>query len=355
MNSLAIVPNFKGQAFEQLRLQKSDFVQPNIKSPKKSFVKDNSGLILAGLACAAAIGFAIASGRSSKVTTVAKYDDNLFSFKELTQRLLNSGKTTTHDITQNCINENLIGTGADSKVFKFSDPILDNWVIKVNVKHGGLNNSQYYGLTQVDDEFLGLNMGQAVGEIGPHIQILKKIDGIPHSLKDWSAHKAANAPITPTQAGDFLVSLKRIAQFPQETFDEYARRLKLLEDKGYKADSFNPNNYLVDYKSKQIYIIDAYKYEPDAHQNSRFDLICPLLDYPNFTKYYDAMSPHQQREFASCAHTIAAKCTTGACNAGVNTQESIFIEFIQKIDTRENTANAYYQCYDDMKKVIGNF
>jgi len=354
MYSVKIAPNFQGQTFKQIKLTTPTNQTSTTTEPQKNSLKENSGLILTGLVCAAAIGAAIISGRSPK-NKIIPYNDELFTFKTLVSKLKQLGADSTAKITQNCTDENIVGMGSTSKVFQFTDPTLENWVIKVDTKHNGLNNSAFFVLEEVEDEFSGANMGQEIGKIGPFIKILKKIDGVPHSLKDWSVHRAADAPITAEQAGDFLGSLRKIAEFPQESFDEYARRLKLLDEKGYKADSFNPNNYMVDYKSKQLYIIDAYKYDVDAHMNSRFDLIVPLLDYPNYEKYHSAMNPTQQKEFVRLSKTIAEKCTLGAQNAGVNPKESTFVEFVQRIDTRENTANCYSQRYQKMKEICGSF
>ena len=354
MYSVRIAPNFQGQTFKQFKLVETTNPNSPTTPPKRNVHKDHSGLVITGLVCAAAIGAAILSGRTPK-NKIIPYNDELFTFKTLSLKLKQLGADSTTKITQNCTDENIVGMGATSKVFQFTDPSLENWVIKVDTKHNGLNNSASFILEEVEDEFAGANMGQEIGKIGPFIKILKKIDGVPHSLKDWAVHRATDAPITAEQAGDFIGSLRRIAEFPQESFDEFARRLKLLDEKGYKADSFNPNNYMIDYKSKQLYIIDAYKYDVDAHMNSRFDLIAPLLDYPNYEKYHSAMSPTQQKEFIQLSKTIAEKCTIGAKNAGVNPKESTFVEFLQRIDARENTANCYFQRYEKMKAICGSF
>ena len=62
---------------------------------------------------------------------------------------------------------------------------------------------------------------------------------------------------------------------PQTTFDQLAKDVKVLSDKGYKLDSINPNNLLVDEDKQQIHIIDYFKVkssEQHLYQNSCFDL-----------------------------------------------------------------------------------
>ena len=125
----------------------------------------------------------------------------------------------------NCIEKNIIGTGQNSKVYKFSNPLMNNWVIKINTKHNDYENSFYQNLVQIPDEFEGYNMGQAIAGLGDRIQILKKINAQPHSIKDWSNHRKNCAPIKQEEATKFLDDIKQIAKFPQEAFNEYAQKL----------------------------------------------------------------------------------------------------------------------------------
>ena len=176
MHSVKIAPNFQGQTFKQFKLVET--TSPTSTTiPNGNSRKDNSGLVVTGLVCAAAIGAAIISGRAPK-NKIVPYNDELFSFKTLALKLKQLGAESTAKITQNCTDENIVGMGATSKVFKFTDPTLENWVIKVDTKHNGLNNSALFILEEVEDEFAGTNMGQEIGKIGPFVKILKKIDGV---------------------------------------------------------------------------------------------------------------------------------------------------------------------------------
>lgn len=308
--------------------------------------------LLTGLACLAIMGAVLVT--SKKVPPMVEggvSESKSFSFQEFSRLIKELKITEPKDFYANCIEQNLIGTGANSKVYKFSDSRLKNWVIKVNTKHGGIENNIATSIQEIADEFIGVNMGQEIAKLGENVTILKRINGKPHSIENWSAHRSQSREITKEMTATFVDDVKKISDFSQETFDSYAKKLKLLDDKGYKADSFNPNNYLIDYNQREIHIIDAYKYDVDAHLNTKYDLICPLFDYPNFEKYYQIMDDLQKKEILSSIRKINEKCTIASEKVGVSSSEETFREFISRIDRREYGANKYLELFEKAKEL----
>lgn len=245
--------------------------------------------------------------------------------------------------------KNIIGTGANSTVYKFSNPKMQNWAIKVDKKQSQPTLPQE--IREIKDEFGDINMGQEIASIGKNIHILKRIQGKPHSIENWSTHRNNKTPITQQDASTFIEDVQKIASFPQESFDNYAKKLKILDEKGYKADSFNPNNYLIDYKNKELHIIDAYKYDVDANLNTKYDLLCPLVDYPNYERFYKVMSSEQKENYIATTSIINKKCTKAAEQIGLSTSESTFREFISRIDSRENNGGMYTKSFNSMKQI----
>ena len=311
--------------------------------------------LTSGLACLGVIGaavYAIQTRNKNVVKNLFKpYQEELFNFAAYLKKSQEANILTSKDYLENCIEKNIIGTGQNSKVYKFNNPLMNNWVIKVETKHDDFLKSFSQGLQQLPDEFLGFNMGQPIAQIGERVKILKKIDGKPHSIKNWSSHRRNQIPITQDDAKTFLADIKQIAKFPQETFNEYAQKLKLLDDNLYKADSFNPNNYLIDFKNQKIYIIDAYKYAPDEHLNSKFDLICPLVDFPNFERFYSVMNNDQKAEYIATTNILVEKCTKAAQNVGINTSEDFYRAFIGRVDGREHNNGIYTSAFNKMKEI----
>lgn len=273
------------------------------------------------------------------------------SYENFEKKLLDAELKEPEDFYSICIEENLIGTGANSRVYKFSHPSLESWVLKVDTKHGGIESNNARSIEKVDEEFAGVNMGQEIARLGKNVTVLKRITGSPHSIENWSVHRSKNAKITSEMSTSFLKSVKKISEFPQETFDDYAKELKVYEDNGYKADSFNPNNFLVDYQAKKIHIIDAYKYDVDANMNTKYDLICPLLDYTNYEQFYQSMSDVQKEEFVDITKAISEKCSIASEKLGIDQSKDKFKEFLSRIDTREGNANNYSARFESMQKI----
>lgn len=305
--------------------------------------KDYAQYALTGLGALSAVSVAILAIKT-------KHTKADYSFKNLIKQSRLTGLNKPQDFIKECIEENIIGTGANSKVYKFSNRKMQNWVIKIDKKcsrEAGLPQK----ITEIKDEFGNINMGQEIASIGENVHILKRIQGNPHSIQNWSAHRASKAPITQQDASGFLENIENIAAFPQESFNNYAKKLKILDEQGYKADSFNPNNYLIDFKNKELHIIDAYKYYVDANMNTKYDLLCPLIDYPNYERYYNVMLPEQKQKYIATTAIINQKCTKAAEQIGLSTSESTFREFISRIDSRENNGGMYTKSFESMKQI----
>ena len=323
-------------------------VQKN-QTNKKYLDRKSEIALITGLCCMAAGGAAFVALRTKSQNAVKKL---MYSFENFLEQSKKVGIEKSQDMLKECVKENVIGSGQNSVVYNFSNPLLKNWIIKVITKHNDYADSFNQPIQKLQDDFDGENMGQAIATVGKRVQILKKLSGKPHSVQDWAERRTAQTPIKQEEAEKFLEDIKQIAKFPQKSFDEYAKKLKILDDKGYKADSFNPNNYLIDYSTKEINIVDAYKYDVDAHMNTKYDLLGPLVDYPNFEKFYNAMNESQKADYIQITKLLAHKCTRAAKKQGVNTSEDVFREFIGRIDGREKNGNMYTKSFDTMKNIL---
>lgn len=253
-----------------------------------------------------------------------------YSFEEYNKARLAAGINTINDLEENIIEENLLGTGANSSVYSFSNKALNKWAIKVDkIPFTTASNTLF---EKVDDEFEGANLGQEIAKAGTRYRILKKIEGNTHSIKDWSYKINGNIPISETEALQFVSSLYEIANFPQSTFDDYANQLKILSDKGYKQDSINPNNILVNSKEQKLHIIDSFKADNEAHVNSRLDLINVLLDFSFFDKFYNQLDETGKSELIKSAKLIISKCTIASKKANLPQDEKTYLKYLEEVD-----------------------
>ena len=332
--------------YSPVQFKQSEQPKKTVQSKIKDFSKENTGLIT-GLCCAAAAGAAFILIRNRHIANKLRY-----SYENFVKIAKKSGLKEPKDFLKSCTENNIIGTGENSTVYKFSQEPLKNWVIKVDKK---LENPEKYfeqPLKKLETDFDEMNMGEAIAGIGDHVKILKKAEGTPHSFKDWAVRRAEKRKIEPEEAETFLSDIKQIAEFPQESYNELAKQIHRLEDAGYKANSLNPNNCLIDYKNKKINIINTYKYEPFGDINTVYDMWCPLVDFTNYGKFYFALNDANKAELVSTTKAIRHKCTVAAGRARVNGSEDTFKDFLVLTDKLENNGGKYAYQYKVMDLIL---
>ncbi len=246
------------------------------------------------------------------------------------------------DAIANPENNPISGKGANSTVYNL--PFLDKYVLKILADRPGVKPIEVPLNIFPDD----INLGQPVW-IHPdnfRIILLKKVAGKPHSIKNWSDTiwdtkiKCAR-PVTEQQANDYYHKVTQIADMDQSVFDDLALQIKTLDSTkindsdsliGFKTDSINPNNLLVDIKKKKLGIIDYFAKTKPQHQNSYLDMVSVISDFTLFPEYYDRLSPQQQQKLLKAVKVIDNKSLTAALNVGLDTDEKTFVGFVNYTD-----------------------
>ena len=222
--------------------------------------------------------------------------------------------------------ENIVGQGANSVVYNI--PYLDDYVLKVL-------NKDDPNMIDINEFPSDVNLGQPVwqDENNPRLLILKKIEGREHSIPNWSRTVGVPLSVTKEQSTKFAQQLLTIASFPQSAFNQFAKDVKVLSDKGYKLDSINPNNLLFDEEKQQLHIIDYFKVNPKEthlYQNSCFDLIAVACDFTLFPEYFDNMSEKEKQLTMNCVKIITDKMYKGCVDAGLSCDDEKYTTYINE-------------------------
>lgn len=246
--------------------------------------------------------------------------------------------------------ENIVGQGANSVVYNL--PYLDDYVLKVLNK----DDPNKINMNEFPSD---VNLGQPVwqDENNPRILILKKIEGKEHSIPNWSKTVGVPKQVTKEQSKQFAKQISTIANMPQVAFNQFAKDVKVLSDKGYKLDSINPNNLIVDEEKEQIHIIDYFKVNPKEthlYQNSCFDLIAVACDFTLFPEYFDKMSENEKQSTINAVKTITDKMYHGCVNAGLSCDDEKYITYINETSKwfpipsvpNEKTGEEYVRAYN---------
>lgn len=250
--------------------------------------------------------------------------------------------------------KNLLGEGLNSKVYSIIG--IQDYVVKIYKKKFLGVNSILNKIFTVEDDFEGRNMGQVIGKINDGIFILKKQNGQEHSVKFWSDYCADKLNVTEKDAHNFLKDIKKIAKMPGETYEDYADKIQYLASKGYKTDSINPNNLLIDYEKNEINIIDFFKASEPAHKDSVYDMFCPLLDFSLYKKFHGLLNEEEKKEFVDSSKVIINKCFIAAKKKELPTDENTYINYITEVDKWFGChlpGGDYRYRYKNLKEILG--
>ena len=274
--------------------------------------------------------------------------------KELQEKL--PPNCTIYDIIQWAKNDNImLGEGANSRVYKL--PFLDDYVLKV------LNKEDPNGI-KINEFPPEVNLGQPIWQDpkNPRLLILKRISGKEHSIPGWSGtiynpETKFPEPVTKAQAKLFYSQLTEISKMPQATFDKLAKEVKILDEKGYKLDSINPNNLMVDTNKDEIHIIDYFKKPEDQeekYQNCAMDLTAVTADFTLFPEYYDKLNSKEQSQLMDSLLTINQKIHNACEKAGLSCDKNKFKTYIRTTSRwftahsvpNPKTGGIYFRYYD---------
>ena len=103
------------------------------------------------------------------------------------------------------------------------------------------------------------------------VTVMKKFEGEPLHGKGWDIRKRPVQEI-------FESTLDKLNELPDSTFSQLIDDIINIRKKGFDIDNINPNNFLLDIKSKKINIVDISKNKTGEQGIKLNDIIEPLLD-----------------------------------------------------------------------------
>ena len=154
-------------------------------------------------------------------------------------------------------NAKKIGEGRSSDAYEI--PNIDDYIIKID-KEISINFFKYIkDFKKVPDEFYGFNFGQAVADNGDGISVHMRAEGKTYGIKDWvDCHAMMRYPQQEEVDNFINHDMKQLSEFPQESFDDFMKRISFVFAKTRSFfDFLNPNNFIIDYQNKKINIVDV--------------------------------------------------------------------------------------------------
>lgn len=233
---------------------------------------------------------------------------------------------TVYNMTS--IKDNKLGEGKKKIVYSIDG--IDDYVVARLKSKEEKRNEPFVGYR---DPFPDQNFSQPIGGNNANFIIMRKIKGRTHGLKEWTARFIGfindKIGINESDAKLFLSELEDIEQFPIYSYVDLARQVKYLNDRRLKMDMFNPNNILIDKKTKKISYFDLFDVDPSTfypikpETNCTQDMINILTDALLHAEYLAVLSDEDKSKLMTTTRNIAQKCHIAGKLVGLNNDSSI--------------------------------
>ena len=224
------------------------------------------------------------------------------------------------------VSKNVIGEGNSKKCFKIPD--MPDFVFGI-MKDKYNPNAPIAPFVIKNNNLLQFNFGQTIATSKSGIILMKRVIGKPHGTNPWikKAKQATNDNIKPSEndAIDFYNQLKKIAKYPDYSYQLFATQIKILGQNNIRIDSLNPNNVLRDDKKHRFYLIDIEEMNTKLNIdkfpqpiNGAFDMPCLLLDVILYPKWLEVIPKYLRKDFINQSKIIFHKCMKAADTVGLN-------------------------------------
>ncbi len=267
------------------------------------------------------------------------YEDN--SFEDVALKICSDEK-------------NLIGEGGSKKVFRI-EGVKDFLIALMKNEYKSGDLGPFESVPNVIPEH---NFGQCIASNRSGLYIIPKVNGESHSLPNWlSRYKAKtekDIPITGKEAQLVAQQIKKIANFPLRSYEDFALQLDCLTRNKIRVDALNPNNILVDGENKAFNLIDIDDDQKIFGEipkplNGSADMIALLLDSLMHVAYKDALTTKDSYNLGRAAKCIIEKCRVAAEKSiedAPETNTRLHFELVMNYLKSRNTGKTILEDYD---------
>lgn len=219
---------------------------------------------------------------------------------------------------------NYIGSGFSADVY--SIPNVENYLIRIERKNFSAQSLHESPIISEPQNEFAPNFGQYIATNNQGLFITKKVSGESHSLPNWSEVirniENGTSELTKDQVKLIFEKIINLSQFPQKSFDELAKNIqKLNRYTDCEIDIMNPNNLIVDNKTKSISIIDLWYHHSDNGSVEPFNgidsMINLILDPFTYCEVLKKLDKENKNQFLKSSEVIIQKIFSASQKAGL--------------------------------------
>lgn len=194
-----------------------------------------------------------------------------------------------------------VGEGFSHVVY--SIPENDTFMLRVNKFQDAPLKT--ISLKKEKDYFPEFNLGQKVASLNEFASVIVRQKGVPCGIKNFENKQYQQ--VKKTDLPNFIDYLRKVSQFPQESFDNFEKEIKTIHKRFHMFDFVNSQNVLFEEKTKSFNIVDIIKRKTTRFLNC--DLVMPmsLLDFQNYSRFIMLADDEQKNQIFELSKKILEK------------------------------------------------
>ena len=193
------------------------------------------------------------------------------------------------------------GEGFSSRVYSICGN--DTFMLKVDKFEAA--PLKKISLKQEKDYFPELNLGQKIASLNEFASVIIRQNGLPCGIKHFENKKYQQ--VTKADLPDFIDYLRKVSEFPQESYDDFEKEIKTIHKRLHMFDFVNSQNVHFEEKTKSFNIVDIIKRKTTRFLNC--DLVMPmaLLDFQNYSRFLLLADAEQKMQIYELSKKIIEK------------------------------------------------
>ena len=269
-------------------------------------------------------------------------------------------KSLINFIRQTLLTTPTIGQGTEKKIYAF--PKLNDYVIAHLYHKEPLKKE--VAIQKIQLKYPKYNFSEPFAGNHYDIFIMKKVEGVSNSVNNYgpaAINMCKNGVANREFAQEYLTKLKLFENFPQAAYDDLLNQIEYLTNKGVLIDSGNPNNLMINVKTKRFHLIDLPSKRQQsvlkkAIESSKFktytpglyDTISLLLDSKFQCYYMDFMTVKEKEETISISKKVIKNLKTAIKKTKLQEKENLVRVLTKYIGDHEPIFNEnLYKRYDE--------
>lgn len=241
-------------------------------------------------------------------------------------------------ISENINSNTKIGSGFSADVYR--DRQISDYLYRIE-------RNRFKPQTSFNIELQGINtspdvpnFGQPVATNNNGLNIIKKVNGKSHSIPNWTQRILGmfnrNENLSHSEIRYIIDETQEISSYPEKSFEQLARKIKMLSlNSENEIDFFNTNNLLIDKPNKTFNIVDLWE-KSTVGGNGTDSVVALFLDPLMHNEVLSALGQKDKKTFIENGKIIIEKILNSCEKAGLKRNQDYVSGAYTKFDNKRH-------------------